>query len=165
MPLGPKDWEKARKALADLIHKRHVPARGEDMAGGHLSDGLELALTEGLKAGAFFTASEYPALCAYAASANAKERGEVCIVLPILDSENILRLIPESIRSFAGEFITLACVDISPRSAFLLASNLPLQKSAQDMLKDNGLSIQALSLREMLYAVRRTSRRITKKDF
>lgn len=164
MSTGPNDWDKARKALGDLINASRHRAQGEDMAEHFADDILTEALHEGLNAGAFFTAAEYPALCAYAATANQAERKSVCLAMPILDPQNILPVVPQSIRSIAGVFVTWSCVDISPKTAFVLASNLPLQKSARDMLEDNGLTIQALTLRESLAADRGANTWITKRD-
>lgn len=128
-------------------------------------EGLEAMFSGGLNAGTFFSAADYPELCGYAMSANTVERGTVSLVLPVFDPDDSLMLVPDALRESAGEFVTLVCVDISPRTAFLLASNLPLHKPTRDALSDNGLSIQGLSLREVLVAMQRTSDQITPGEF
>lgn len=120
------------------------------MPGRPPSDMLDLVFGDtGRGQGAFFSADRYGPLCNFAATVNGIERGAVSLVLPVKGKVDGVDIVSTDMQQhLEGPFLTLACVNVQPHTAFILASGLPLHKPTRDVLADNGLSVQDLTLRE-----------------
>lgn len=152
----------ARKRLRDAIDDQNrqtsLEVARSDLMRAHADETVAALLSrkEG-RCGTLFPASEYAALCKLSSVANRSDGAMVSIVLPLDMAQS--EITPESRADDDdpdSSYVTFACTDISPHTAFILAAGLPLRKPTREALEDNGLSLRTLTLREAVLAARRT---------
>lgn len=107
---------------------------------------------------AVLAAERYGEMCELSTAANEVSDYAVALVLPVLDMPlGALDGGEDTLGPGDTPFVTVAFLDVVPHTAFVLATGLPLSKPSRDALEDNGLTLQALTLREAVLTARRTS--------
>lgn len=144
--------------LERLIHQQNKTARARETQEERLSDETlrQILLGQDDIRSALFPASDYDALCAHATEANVLDRGMVSLVLQVRGGDLFQDLDSADVPS-SEDVLTLACADLSPHTAFVLVSGLPLRKTSKETLADNGLSIRGLTMREAILTARKAS--------